>query len=115
MTRKRYRKEADEDKPVRKKHYSKKREEEDEDEEEDRPRRKSRRGRDEDSPFVRISGMFESRKSRGTYTVFLKDQDGEPAELIEKLEDAIKEGKMLGITTRGKGDNASLWYIKDED
>ncbi len=113
---KRYRKAEDEDEPKGKKYHGKKHEEEDEDEdeEEDRPRRKKHgRGRDGDSPFVRVTGLFKG-KNRGTYHVFLKDEDGEPDEqIIDKLKDAIKEGKMLGVSIRDEG--TSLWYVKDDE
>lgn len=121
-TRKRYRKAADEEEPKRKKkYYGKKRDEEEEngEEEEDRSSRRKGRGRDRDgdSPFVYITGLFESKKKRGTFTAFMKDEDGEPNErMLEALEGAIKEGKMIGVSTRGKGKaDASLWYIKEDE
>ena len=93
-------------KSYKKKSYkrNKSKDEDEEAEEEPKKRKATKKGRggDEDSEFIHVTGLFESKKG-GSWTVFIKP------EMIDKLND-LEEDDLLGVSESKYG--MSLWIRK---
>lgn len=68
--------------------------------------RSSQKEQRQDKEFVSITGLFETQKQNGTYTIFLNP------EILEVLS-TIEEGDLLGISPNKKHENMyNLWVMK---